>query len=164
MSYAQLSRISSHVEDIVSADAIAVGFVKSESDGYELVGAIDAITAIENFFDVDLIDEITFFQPAGKAGEILEIPVSQKATKADRWLPLVWVENYVVKKLTFLIYWQLTYKIFALMQLRRFWVRIHGHLRVMPRMISQHLMLCQRVKKLLMKHQLLLVQSVALAT
>ena len=84
MPYAQLSSISSHVEDIVSADAIAVGFVKSESDGYELVGAIDAITAIENFFDVDLIDEITFFQPAGKAGEILEIPVSQKATKADR--------------------------------------------------------------------------------
>ncbi len=84
MPYAQLSSISSRVEDIVSADAIAVGFVKSEEDGYELVGAIDAIASIEKFFDVDLIDEISFFQPAGKPGEILEIPVSQKATKADR--------------------------------------------------------------------------------
>ena len=84
MPYAQLASISSRIEDIVSADAIAVGFVKSEEDGYELVGAIDAIAAIEKFFDVDLIDEISFFQPAGKPGEILEIPVSQKATKADR--------------------------------------------------------------------------------
>ncbi len=84
MPYAQLSSISSRVEDIVSADAIAVGFVKSEEDGYELVGAIDAIASIEKFFDVDLIDEISFFQPAGKPGEILEIPISQKATKADR--------------------------------------------------------------------------------
>ena len=84
MPYAQLSSISSRVEDIVSADAIAVGFVKSEEDGYELVGAIDAIASVEKFFDVDLIDEISFFQPAGKPGEILEIPVSQKATKADR--------------------------------------------------------------------------------
>ena len=84
MPNAQLASISSRLEDIVSADAIAVGFVKSEEDGYELVGAVDAIAALEKFFVVDLIDEITFFQPAGKPGEILEIPVSQKATRADR--------------------------------------------------------------------------------
>ena len=84
MPYAQLTSISSRIEDIVSADALAVGFIKSEESGYELVGAIDAIAAIEKFFSVDLIDEISFFQPAGKPGEILEIPVSQKATKADR--------------------------------------------------------------------------------
>ena len=85
MPNAQLASISSRLEDIVSADAIAVGFVKSEENGYELVGAIDAIASLEKFFDVDLIDEISFFQPAGKPGEILEIPVSQKATKADRF-------------------------------------------------------------------------------
>ena len=84
MPYAQLNSIEASLEDIVSADAIAIGFVKSEDSTYELVGTIEAIAAIEKFFDVDLIDEITFFQPGGKAGEILEIPVSQKATKADR--------------------------------------------------------------------------------
>jgi len=84
MPYAQLNSISSKIEDIVSADAIAVGFVKSEDSSYELVGHIDAIASIEKYFGIDLIDEITFFQPAGKAGEILEIPISQKATKADR--------------------------------------------------------------------------------
>ena len=84
MPYAQLNSISSRIEDIVSVDAIAVGFVKSEDSGYELVGHIDAIASLEKFFDIDLIDEISFFQPAGKPGEILEIPVSQKATKSDR--------------------------------------------------------------------------------
>jgi len=84
MPYAQLNSIESSLEDIVSADAIAVGFVKSEDSTYELVGHINAIATIEKFFDIDLIDEITFFQPGGKAGEILEIPISQKATKADR--------------------------------------------------------------------------------
>ena len=84
MPYAQLNSIESSLEDIVSADAIAVGFVKSEDSTYELVGNINAISTIEKFFDIDLIDEISFFQPGGKAGEILEIPISQKATKADR--------------------------------------------------------------------------------
>ncbi|MGI9144004.1 MAG: leucyl aminopeptidase family protein [Candidatus Planktophila sp.] len=84
MPYAQLNSISSRTEDIVSADAIAVGFIKSEELGYELVGNIDAIATLEKYFEVDLIDEIAFFQPAGKPGEILEIPISQKATKADR--------------------------------------------------------------------------------
>ena len=45
MPNAQLASISSRLEDIVSADAIAVGFVKSEEDGYELVGAVDAIAS-----------------------------------------------------------------------------------------------------------------------
>ena len=84
MPYAQLNSISTRIEDIVSADAIAVGFVKSEDSSYELVGNIDALASIEKFFNLDLIDEITFFQPTGKPGEILEIPISQKATKADR--------------------------------------------------------------------------------
>ena len=84
MPYAQLNSIESSLEDIVSADAIAVGFIKSEDSTYELVGNISAVATIEKFFDIDLIDEISFFQPGGKAGEILEIPISQKATKADR--------------------------------------------------------------------------------
>ena len=71
MPYAQLNSIESSLEDIVSADAIAVGFIKSEDSTYELVGNISAVSTIEKFFDIDLIDEITFFQPSGKAGEIL---------------------------------------------------------------------------------------------
>lgn len=84
MPYAQLNSIESSLEDIVSADAIAVGFIKSEDCTYELVGNIGAVAIIEKYFEIDLIDEISFFQPSGKAGEILEIPISQKATKADR--------------------------------------------------------------------------------
>jgi leucyl aminopeptidase len=84
MPYAQLNSIESSLEDIVSADAIAVGFIKSEDCTYELVGNIGAVSTIEKYFEIDLIDEISFFQPSGKAGEILEIPISRKATKADR--------------------------------------------------------------------------------
>ena len=121
MPYAQLSSISSRVEDIVSADAIAVGFVKSEEDGYELVGAIDAIASIEKFFDVDLIDEISFFQPAGKPGEILEIEyllsvLEIRARNHIALLQLAWVENFVARKSMSQICLQLKAKIFVRMQ------------------------------------------------
>ena len=53
MPYAQLNSIESSLEDIVSADAIAVGFIKSEDSAYELVGNISAVSTIEKFFDID---------------------------------------------------------------------------------------------------------------
>jgi leucyl aminopeptidase len=42
------------------------------------------ISSIEKFFDINLIDEVSFFAPTGKAGELFEIPVLHEDTEMDR--------------------------------------------------------------------------------
>lgn len=42
------------------------------------------IKEIEKYFDINLIDEITFFSPSGKAAELFEIPVLHDGSDIDR--------------------------------------------------------------------------------
>ena len=42
------------------------------------------ISALEKYFEINLIDEVTFFQPTGKAGELFEIPVLHDGAQVDR--------------------------------------------------------------------------------
>jgi len=42
------------------------------------------ISEIEKCFDINLVDEVTFFAPTGKAGELFEIPVLHEDTEMDR--------------------------------------------------------------------------------
>ena len=65
-----------------SANSIAVGFVKKPDDSYEFVGPL--VVDIEKFFGLNLVDELTFFGPSAKAGEIFEIPVSASDSSTDR--------------------------------------------------------------------------------
>ena len=65
-----------------SADSIAIGFVKNPDESFECVGPL--VADIEKFFGLNLIDELTFFAPTGKAGEIFEIPVSATDSPTDR--------------------------------------------------------------------------------
>lgn len=65
-----------------SANSIAIGFIKNPDDAYEFVGPL--VADIEKFFGLDLVDELTFFRPTGKAGEIFEIPVSATDSPTDR--------------------------------------------------------------------------------
>ena len=65
-----------------SANSIAVGFVKNPDDSYEFVGPL--VADIEKFFGLNLVDELTFFGPSAKAGEIFEIPVSASDSSTDR--------------------------------------------------------------------------------
>jgi len=61
-----------------------LGFRKNSEDKIELVGNSKLIATIEKFFDITLIDEIAFFQPSGKPGELFEIPVLHKDSSVDR--------------------------------------------------------------------------------
>ena len=61
-----------------------MGFRKNSEEKIELVGNSKLIAAIEKFFDITLIDEIAFFQPSGKPGELFEIPVLHKDSSVDR--------------------------------------------------------------------------------
>jgi leucyl aminopeptidase len=65
-----------------SANSIAIGFVKNPDDSFECVGPL--VSEIEKFFGLNLVDELAFFAPTAKAGEIFEIPVSATDCPTDR--------------------------------------------------------------------------------
>ena len=65
-----------------SANSIAVGFTKNPDDSFAFVGPL--IADIEKVFGLNLVDELTFFGPTAKAGEIFEIPVSATDSPTDR--------------------------------------------------------------------------------
>ncbi|CAN2214574.1 PepB Leucyl aminopeptidase [Candidatus Nanopelagicaceae bacterium] len=61
-----------------------MGFTKKSDDTIELAGNSRLIASLEKYFEISLVDEITFFQPSGKAGELFEIPVLHKDSTVDR--------------------------------------------------------------------------------
>ncbi len=70
------------ISKAVSAHSIALGFIKNTDGEFEFVGPFAA--EIEKYFDLNLVDELTFFSPTGKAGELFEIPVSATDSQTDR--------------------------------------------------------------------------------
>jgi len=72
------------VANSLKANAIAVGFTKTDSEGLAFQGPGSFIADLEKYFDVNLVDELSFFTPTGKVGEIFEIPVSSKDAQTDR--------------------------------------------------------------------------------
>jgi leucyl aminopeptidase len=70
------------ISKAVSAHAIALGFFKNLDGNFEFVSPL--ASQIEKFFGLNLVDELTFFAPTGKAGELFEIPVSAEDSETDR--------------------------------------------------------------------------------
>jgi len=68
----------------VSSNSIAVAFAKDSSGGFVFSAPASLIAEIEKYFQVALIDELSFFAPTGKAGELFEIPVSAEDAQTDR--------------------------------------------------------------------------------
>jgi leucyl aminopeptidase len=65
-----------------SANSIAIGFIKNSDASFECVGPL--VSEVEKFFGLNLVDELAFFAPTAKAGEIFEIPVSATDCPTDR--------------------------------------------------------------------------------
>jgi leucyl aminopeptidase len=65
-----------------SANSIAIGFIKNSDSSFECVGPL--VSEVEKFFGLNLVDELAFFAPTAKAGEIFEIPVSATDCLTDR--------------------------------------------------------------------------------
>jgi leucyl aminopeptidase len=61
-----------------------LGFTKDSDEKIEFVGNSRLISSLEKFFEINLIDELTFFSPSQKAGEIFEIPVTHNDGEVDR--------------------------------------------------------------------------------
>lgn len=70
------------IEKAKFAHSIAVGFIKNPQGEFEFVGPL--IKNLENLFGLSLVDELSFFTPTGKAGEIFEIPVSATDSHTER--------------------------------------------------------------------------------
>lgn len=63
---------------------MALGFTKNSEGEFKFHGKGSLIASVEKFFEINLIDEVAFFAPAGKAGEIFEIPVLHSDCEIDR--------------------------------------------------------------------------------
>ncbi len=61
-----------------------MGFTKDHNEKIAFVGNSRLISSLEKFFEINLVDEVTFFSPSNKAGEIFEIPVTHKEGEVDR--------------------------------------------------------------------------------
>jgi leucyl aminopeptidase len=70
------------ISKAVSAHSIALGFIKDIDGNFEFISPF--ASEIEKYFDLNLVDELSFFGPTGKAGEIFEIPVSAQDSETDR--------------------------------------------------------------------------------
>jgi leucyl aminopeptidase len=70
------------IKKCASVEAVAVGFFKNPDGEFESSGSLTK--ELEKFFELTLLDELTFFSPSGKAGEIFEIPVSATDSKTER--------------------------------------------------------------------------------
>ena len=70
------------ISKALSAHSIALGFIKNTEGNFEFVGTFAA--EVEKYFELNLVDELTFFSPTGKAGELFEIPVSGTDSQTDR--------------------------------------------------------------------------------
>lgn len=68
----------------VTADSIALAFAKDSAGVISFSGPETLVQDIEKFFEIDLLDELSFFSASGKAGELFEIPVSAQDAQTDR--------------------------------------------------------------------------------
>ncbi len=72
------------LESVLDSDCVAIGFSKSDTGEITFPIFTSLARKIETKFQLDLIDELSFFAATGKVGEIFEIPVSAEGAKCER--------------------------------------------------------------------------------
>lgn len=71
------------LESVLASDCIAIGFLMTESE-VSFPVSTSLVRKIEAKFELNLLDELSFFAATGKAGEIFEIPVSAEGVQCQR--------------------------------------------------------------------------------
>jgi leucyl aminopeptidase len=96
--FPELKAISADLKPALSSEIIAIGFVAQENSDaqrktsdkgekeFKLIGSTLLLKSIADTFEIDLLDELKFFAPTGKAGESFELPVSAPDAKTERLL------------------------------------------------------------------------------
>ena len=67
-----------------SAQVIALAYVSESPGVFSFKAPSNLIQDIEEYFAINLADELSFFSPTGKVGELFEIPVSQANSRTER--------------------------------------------------------------------------------
>jgi len=67
-----------------SAHVIALAYVSDGAESFVFQGPGTIIQDVQQCFEINLLDELSFFSPTGKPGEIFEIPVSAQDCVTDR--------------------------------------------------------------------------------
>ena len=67
-----------------SAHVIALAYVSDGAESFVFQGPGTIIEDVQQCFEINLLDELSFFSPTGKPGEIFEIPVSAQNCLTDR--------------------------------------------------------------------------------
>ena len=70
------------INSAVQADSISVGYSKNADGEFEFISSL--ISELEQYFNISFRDELAFFGPSGKAGELCEIPVHAPDAKTER--------------------------------------------------------------------------------
>ena len=90
--FPELKSISAELKPALATEIIALGFVAVENSDpkaekeFKLVGSTLLLKSISETFEIDLLDELKFFTPTGKAGESFELPISAPDAKTERLL------------------------------------------------------------------------------
>lgn len=83
-----LSSVEPKLSSLLEGDLLALGFIKKDDSQspfpFSFIGSPTLISEIEKLFEITLLDELAFFAPTGKAGEVFEIPVIDSSTAIDR--------------------------------------------------------------------------------
>ncbi len=85
----KISALNPDLDSVVTSDVIVISYIilpTEDGAGSETIfNAHPALVKkLEKFFGVELRDELSFFSPTGKAGEINEIPVSGENSPVDK--------------------------------------------------------------------------------
>jgi leucyl aminopeptidase len=85
----KISALNPDLDSVVTSDVIVISYIILPTEvgaGSETIfNAHPALVKkLEKFFGVELRDELSFFSPTGKAGEINEIPVSGENSPVDK--------------------------------------------------------------------------------
>lgn len=75
---------SLEISSALKTDFVALGFVIAKDGKITFPQSKKLAGEIEATFNLELIDELSFFAPTGKAGEIFEIPVSTLGVRCER--------------------------------------------------------------------------------
>ena len=67
-----------------SAHVIALAYVSDGTESFVFQGPGTIIEDVQQCFEINLLDELSFFSPTGKPGEVFEIPVSAQNCVTER--------------------------------------------------------------------------------
>jgi leucyl aminopeptidase len=79
-----LRAVAPELESIIGADVLALGFTKNSEGSISFHGSKKLLNSIQSYFEINLVDEVSFFSPSAKAGELFEIPVLHEQSDIER--------------------------------------------------------------------------------